>query len=127
MYPPDEFLLACESGDIVTVVLLIDKVNPTTYNNWPIELSCTHGHIDVVRLLLADPRVDPSANDNRAIEVASRNGYIDIVRLLLKDHRVETSMSDIFWAKRNGHTETVDHLTEHLYRLDGPEYNKNII
>jgi len=83
-----------------------------------------------VRLLLADPRVNPITNDNLAIRWASQFGHIEIVRLLLTDPRVDPSAHDndaIRLAKLNGHTEVVNLLTEYIYRLDGPEYNKNIL
>jgi hypothetical protein len=50
--------------------------------------------------------------------------------LLLADSRVDITEYDneaIKWARQNGYTEIVDLLTEHQFRLDGPEYDKNIL
>ena len=124
------FLRACESGDIEIATSLIDKVDPALSTNWAMEGACKNGHLEIVRLLLADPRVNPADRNNVSIDFAIHYGHIDIVRLLLDDSRVASSLSfmaSINWAKQWKRTEIVDLLTEHLYRLDGPEYTKNIL
>uniref|UniRef100_A0A6C0JTJ4 Uncharacterized protein n=1 Tax=viral metagenome TaxID=1070528 RepID=A0A6C0JTJ4_9ZZZZ len=104
------------------------KADPSTQNNYAIRWAAYNGHADVVRLLLEDPRVDPSAKNNDALQYACSRGYIDIVRLLLADPRIDPSdQRALRSAKRNNHTEIINLLTEHQFRLDGPEYNKNII
>ena len=126
----DKFVFACGSGDITTVETLLPSVDPSARNNWAIQVASCYGHIEIVRLLLEDPRVDPSACSNYAIRWASENGYLEVVRLLLTDSRVDPSALEnmaIIWAKETGHTEIVDLLTEHQFRLDGPEYTKNIL
>ena len=124
----EEFLNACINGDIERVKRLIRVVDPSTANNWAIRLASQFGHKDVVQLLLADPRVDPSVGDNMPILLASQYGKIDVVRLLLDDPRVDSSAGDnqaIRYAKQ--YPNVVQLLTEHQFRLDGPEYNKNIL
>jgi len=64
------------------------------------------------------------------LQIASALGRIDTVKLFLDgSHNISTADVEtaISWSRDNTHTEIIDLLTDHLYRLDGPEYNKNII
>ena len=125
-----EFTLACTRGDIRTAASLINKVDPSFQHNITIQAASGDGRLEVVRLLLTDPRVDPSDCNNYAIRWASENGHLEVVRLLLTDPRVDLSNDNnhaIRMARKNGHTKVVQLLTEHQFRLDGPEYNKNIL
>uniref|UniRef100_A0A6C0JS57 Uncharacterized protein n=1 Tax=viral metagenome TaxID=1070528 RepID=A0A6C0JS57_9ZZZZ len=125
-----EFLNACITGDYETVKSLITQINPSAEDNAAIGYASHDGHLEIVKLLLADPRVNPATNNNWPIRCASHNGHLEVVRLLLDDSRVDPSDIEncaVRWAKENGHTEIVQLLTEHLYRVDGPIYNQNII
>ena len=114
--------------DVVRLLLEDSRADPSAKTNAAIQLACYYGHTDIVRLLLADSRVDPSTQRNCALRWACSRGHLEVVRILLDDPRVEmTSIFTIQRAKDNGCTEIVDLLTEHQFRLDGPEYNKNII
>ena len=117
--------------DIVRLLLKDPRVDPSDLKNYAIQLASQNGHIDVVRLLLDDPRVDPSDDNNLAIQYASEYGHIDVIKLLLDDSRVGYDdlniMRAIQWARYTHQTDTINLLTEHMYRLDGPEYNKNIL
>jgi len=124
------FLSACERGSVYTVASLLDQINPSVNDNRAIHLASYNGHTEIVRLLLGDPSVDPSSDHNYALRSACYNGHIEVVRLLLADPRVDLSCLDNWamqYAKQEGHTEIIDLLTEHQFRLDGPEYNKNIL
>jgi len=126
----DDFTRACKDGDIATATRLLPSVDPSSPDNWGIHMASFYGHLDVVRLLLEDPRVDPSSSSNYALRWASANGHLVVVQLLLTDSRVDSSAlgnAAMNWAKQSGHTEIADLLTEHMYRLDGPEYTKNIL
>ena len=126
-----DFTIACRDGDVETVRNLVNNgVDPSYFNNKGIRVASEKGHACVVRLLLEDPRVDPSCNDNSSILWASREGHVEVVRLLLQDPRVDPTVCDnlaIQIAGIYGHTDVAQLLTEHMYRLDGPEYNKNIL
>ena len=125
-----EFLSACVSGDYERVKSLITQINPSAEDNAAIGYASHDGHTEIVSLLLADPRVNPATNNNWPIRCASHNGHTEVVRLLLEDPRVDPSAyggQAIRWARENGRIEIVNLLTEHLYRLDGPIYNQNIL
>uniref|UniRef100_A0A6C0JWZ0 Uncharacterized protein n=1 Tax=viral metagenome TaxID=1070528 RepID=A0A6C0JWZ0_9ZZZZ len=124
------FCCAVEKGDVATVKQLLPFVDPSREDNWSIRVASQDGYVEIVRLLLEDPRVNPADYLNWSIDWASRNGHTEVVRLLLEDPRVDPTAHDnliLKWARHSGHTEIVNILTEHLFRLDGAEYNKNMI
>ena len=124
----DKFLEACKSGNATAVESLLPFVDPSANDNWAIGYTSGHGYVNIVRLLLTDPRVDSSARNNSAIRWASLNGDVEVVKLLLEDSRVDQSVIDIVrWSTYKSHVDVMRVFTEHQFRLDGPEYTKNII
>uniref|UniRef100_A0A6C0JWC8 Uncharacterized protein n=1 Tax=viral metagenome TaxID=1070528 RepID=A0A6C0JWC8_9ZZZZ len=125
-----EFVDACQDGDIKMIASLLLDFDPSENNNYAIRVASYNGHVDVVKLLLADHRVDPSALDNQAIRAASQEGHLRVVRLLLEDSRVDPSANNndaIKRAQTYNHLKIANLLIEHMYRLDGPEYTRGIL
>lgn len=99
-----QFLDACKTGDVEIVVTLLPLLDPSFGNNLALRWASYEGQIDIVRLLLDDSRVDP-------LDSPSENNY-------------NTAME---WARTEGYTNIDQLFTEYQFRLDGPEYNKNIL
>ena len=125
-------------GNIELVRKLIRNINSSDDNNWYIRVACQFGKLDIVSLLLDDPRIYnsqktiteslPNQNDlSWALGLACHNGHIHVVKFILEKVPSVYIQKPLQWAKESKHAEIVDLLTEHMYRLDGPEYNKNII
>uniref|UniRef100_A0A6C0JXA3 Uncharacterized protein n=1 Tax=viral metagenome TaxID=1070528 RepID=A0A6C0JXA3_9ZZZZ len=126
----DQFITACKNGDISTVKCLLPTIDLSANDKYAVIWASRYGYVELIRLLLTDPRFDPSFRDNEAIQLAVLYGRTDVVRLLVADPRVDSSILDnwaINAAKRDGNTKLVDLLTEYQFRLDGPEYNRNIL
>ena len=126
----DKLIKECEIGNVEKVASLLLIVDPSVQDNLALLEACYYGNFEIVRLLLADPRVDPRAAGNWPVQISSKEGYFEIVRLLLDDRRVDPTADDnlaLKWAISNGHTDVVQLLTQHQFRLDGPEYNRNIL
>lgn len=82
-------VLAIKKGytEIVKLLIVNDKVDPSFNNNEFIIEASAKGDIEIVRMLLADKRVDPSANNNKAIRSASEMSRNKIVKILLDNER----------------------------------------
>ncbi|PRP82929.1 putative ankyrin [Planoprotostelium fungivorum] len=96
-HPPEEILCyAAQEGnaDVVRVLLNDKRIDPTAYDQWPINIAASKGHTEVVRLLLSDSRVNPSCEEHIALLSAVRGGHPEIVRLLLQDERVNPSVNN---------------------------------
>ncbi|KAI8891883.1 hypothetical protein BC833DRAFT_626368 [Globomyces pollinis-pini] len=106
--------------DVVKVLLEDGRSDPSTNNNYAIQLTSAYGFTDIVRMLLDDQRVVPSSEDNQSIRQASEYGYPDIVKMLLNDERVDPSADDnsaIKLAAEGGHMDTVKVLLQDV-RVD---------
>ena len=101
---------------IIVKMLLVDqKIDPSTNDNHAIRFSAVNGRTDVVRLLIEDPRVNPSANSNEAIRRATRNGHTETVKVLLADPRVDPSADNneaIRYVAGKGYTKIVAMLLQ---------------
>ncbi|KAJ2989555.1 hypothetical protein HDV02_004949, partial [Globomyces sp. JEL0801] len=129
--------------DFVKVLLEDGRSDPSTNNNYAIQLTSAYGFTDIVRMLLDDQRVvpsaennqsirqaseyDPSADDNSAIKLAAEGGHMDTVKVLLQDVRVDPSADDnyaIKYASENGYTEGVILLLNNeRFRIDNETIN----
>lgn len=72
--------------------LLMQGLNPASYNNAAIQLAVKNNHKDIVKTLLQDERVDPTANDNYALRTAIFYGYNEVTDLLLKHPKMDPSL-----------------------------------
>lgn len=70
-----EWLKACELGDINTVKINHKNVNPSCKDNQAIRMAAKYGRFEVVQFLLTDIRVDPSAGNCYPLRHACINGF----------------------------------------------------
>jgi len=68
--------------DVVRLLLVDSRLDPTVDDNYAILISCENGHAAVVQLLLADGRADPTADNNYALWTSSWSGYADLQRTI---------------------------------------------
>lgn len=105
------FAVACETGCVETVRLLLPAVDPTT--NGGLLLASNNGHVAVVKALLADGRVDPRENECEALWYPCFHGHVAVVEALLSDGRADPAASDsrgFWWASMRGHLAVVQAL-----------------
>ncbi|KAJ3316624.1 hypothetical protein HDU76_001666 [Blyttiomyces sp. JEL0837] len=99
--------------DIVRLLLGVEGIDPTVYENFALAVAVREGHLDIVRLLLSVEGVDPSADDNYALIVAATEGHTETVRLLLSVDGVDPCAKDnnaIRNAAAEGHADVVELL-----------------
>lgn len=95
-------VIACASGQIDVVNLLLARVNPAAKNSLALRQACHYGHVEIVKLLLRDKRVNPAAAENLAYYYAYERGYYKIAELLLKDTRVQEGLGrEVGWMDRD--------------------------
>lgn len=82
---------ACIKGnaDMVEIMLGDGRFDPSSREQYPIQLAAKHNHLNIVKRLLLDERVDPSGDENLAICNAADNGHLDVLNCLLADPRVD--------------------------------------
>jgi hypothetical protein len=88
----DIIMIAAKKDFYEIAKLLLEYVNPSIMNNYPIRIAVEKGNYDIVKLLLSDARVDPTANNNYAIKTAFDNKDYGMIELLIKDYRVNQSL-----------------------------------
>ena len=131
----DQFFNACKGGNIKRVRQLLNKIDPSVNNNAAFREACSRARYAIVDLLLQDSRVDPTDRGNEAFHVACYEGNIRLVKLLLQCPRIDSFQTYMTYQSFNSvknFTKEKDKkiynlLTEHQFRLDGPEYTKNIL
>ena len=115
-------LNACENGhhNVVKLLLQDPRADPSVDSNLPIREACGRGYTKLVKILLKDGRTDPTCVFNSPIREASSNGFYDIVKILLEDGRADPNEQNGFgksaldMAIKNGHTEIVQLLNDHI-------------
>lgn len=75
--------------EIIKVLLLDSRVDPSLNGNKAIISASENGLTDIVAILLSDPSINPGDHVNAPIGFAAKNGHTSVVELLLKDPRVD--------------------------------------
>ena len=104
---------ACENGNLVAVVKLIDRVVPNQQEGIDSVIGASeYGHVAIVQFLLERLSIDPSLENNLALISAAANNNLDVVDVLLKDPRViHVGLSQAYrYAKLQNRAETMKRL-----------------
>jgi len=124
-----EFGTACQDGNIYKVVEMLKEVDSYQKQSG-LYYACAQGNIEIVKLILQ--HVDQVGI--QCLDIACHMSYrhnsmgrhMTIIKLLLEHTKFDTT--EKLFTDRNIllPTEIKTLLDEHVFALDGPEYNKNI-
>ncbi|KAJ3327296.1 hypothetical protein HDU76_012042 [Blyttiomyces sp. JEL0837] len=94
----EAFQLACKGDSdaegVVKVVLDVNGVDPTAFDNQAIRNAAKRGNYKVVKVLSTVNGIDGGANDNEAIKKACKSGYVMAAKVLLGMESVDPSAND---------------------------------
>lgn len=82
-------------NDLMSLLLLDKRSDPSSYDNYPIIISSFYGHHQIVDLLLKDKRVNPSHNNNQAIKIAIKLNHLDLVKVFASNKRTSVATRQI--------------------------------
>ncbi|AVK76379.1 hypothetical protein pneo_cds_772 [Pandoravirus neocaledonia] len=102
--------LAAKGGHLDAVVWLCKHARGG-YPCRVIQEASAGGHLAVVKWLCEAGRIAirPGAIDG-AIDAAAKQGHDDVIDYLTTNHGGKGTPTGLFWAVRNGHTDTIRHL-----------------
>jgi ankyrin repeat protein len=112
---------ACFHGRFEVTDILLDCEDIAVPNNI-VALACASGDVETIQLLLASPKVAAAAEfqgSTRALNSACEKGFIDVVKLLLADPRISLKNRDggcdppLYAACRAGDEEIANLLIQH--------------
>ncbi|KAJ3329581.1 hypothetical protein HDU76_007598 [Blyttiomyces sp. JEL0837] len=96
---PEEAMKLCRERfrgylDIVRMLLAVDGVDVTAYDNAAFKAACINGNVDMVKLLLKVKGVDPAANDNQAVQLACQYDQLEVVKVLMEIEGVDVNANE---------------------------------
>jgi len=88
------FNMMCREGDLdmVELLLLDDRLDPTMNNNYALRLAAEGGFYQIIEVLLADSRIDAGYDENDALNQACYHNHFDCAALLLTNEKVLSNL-----------------------------------
>eukprot|EP01117_Protostelium_nocturnum_P018901 TRINITY_DN8008_c0_g1_i1.p1 TRINITY_DN8008_c0_g1~~TRINITY_DN8008_c0_g1_i1.p1 ORF type:complete len:308 (-),score=54.59 TRINITY_DN8008_c0_g1_i1:13-936(-) len=95
--------LACQYNklQILSLLLLDGRSDPTVYNNELVERAAEKGNHEILEMLLNHPKVDPGILDGAPLKWAVHNSDMKAINLLLNHPRSQAPMKLVDYAKTN--------------------------
>jgi ankyrin repeat protein len=117
----NDFVFACQEGNLEIVRLLIDV--PSVKMNDGLQFACFHGQTEVVRMLLELPverGVNPAVNNSYGLRRACVDGNIELARLFVErggwsSYTYSSALQD---ACEHGYTEIVRLMLHEPFQIN---------
>ena len=83
-----EFLRFSDNTEIIRMLLVDGRIDPSTIDSDCLQRAVRNGNQDIIQLLLLDGRADPNAGNNECLRQAISTDDLHSTLLLLHDSRV---------------------------------------
>lgn len=108
--------------DVVRELLTDERVDPTAFGDFALNVAASCGFSEIVEMLAADDRVDPSVSVVRALRFACEGGHLRVVERLLPLLAAETKLpfEPLVAAAAGGHVAIIDLLLTRRFEEERP-------